>query len=193
MFWWRWSTFPSLPSSPQGLVRLTACIMRGKGPDGLPVSFCAVCGYMSPSAQNAIRHERIHTGERPFQCHLCNRRFSQSSNYRRHLIAIHAANPPAPPTWGVDKKKEKELIRAICWAKNHINEFIGIFPLLLVKKSRKRVKIRKDFFVFDHLRGRNVFIFITFCGDVSASCLVVCRHQRQQGCHLPATFVLIRD
>ncbi|CAG0916918.1 unnamed protein product [Notodromas monacha] len=86
---------PNLPAdiSRVGVVRLTAFILRGKASDGLSLSFCSACGYTSPSAQNAIRHERIHTGERPFECHVCFRRFSQSSNFRRHLAVVHSTVP----------------------------------------------------------------------------------------------------
>jgi uncharacterized Zn-finger protein len=27
----------------------------------------------------------VHTGEKPFECHLCDRRFNQSNNLNKHL------------------------------------------------------------------------------------------------------------
>ncbi|XP_052261847.1 gastrula zinc finger protein XlCGF57.1-like [Dreissena polymorpha] len=34
-------------------------------------------------------HMRVHTGEKPFECTFCRRRFAQKSNMKKHMIVMH--------------------------------------------------------------------------------------------------------
>ncbi|XP_049274720.1 histone-lysine N-methyltransferase PRDM9 [Rhipicephalus sanguineus] len=54
---------------------------------------CAHCPYSSNNKQHVIKHERIHTGERPFVCHVCRRGFTQRSALNSHLL-VHTAERP---------------------------------------------------------------------------------------------------
>ena len=45
----------------------------------MPNSICKECGQALSSAKALKIHMRTHTGEQPYQCEICNRRFNHSS------------------------------------------------------------------------------------------------------------------
>ncbi|KAG0431699.1 hypothetical protein HPB47_021526 [Ixodes persulcatus] len=56
---------------------------------------CSYCLYSSNVKCNVVRHERVHTGEKPFQCRQCNRAFTQSSALLSHR-RTHTGERPYP-------------------------------------------------------------------------------------------------
>ena len=53
---------------------------------------CSLCGFFSQGVnrkQNFQQHMRTHTGEKPFQCHLCPMRCLKKGNLKRHLRTTH--------------------------------------------------------------------------------------------------------
>ncbi|XP_064463844.1 zinc finger protein 596-like [Ornithodoros turicata] len=51
--------------------------------------WCGFCGYSSYYKARLKTHERTHTGERPYVCHVCFRAFSQNDALHRHSKAVH--------------------------------------------------------------------------------------------------------
>ncbi|KAL3461030.1 hypothetical protein BJX64DRAFT_261938 [Aspergillus heterothallicus] len=63
-----------------------------------PQSVCHRCSHCSREfvrAEHLVRHERIHTKEKPFQCKLCDQSFSRTDLLRRHEKKVHPARMPS--------------------------------------------------------------------------------------------------
>lgn len=54
---------------------------------------CEFCPYSSCSLYNVTRHERTHTGEKPFRCSVCERAFAQIGDLRIHM-RTHTGEKP---------------------------------------------------------------------------------------------------
>jgi len=57
---------------------------------------CSLCGRVLNKRQSLIAHERSHTGERPFKCEYCERRFITKQSLSRHIMNKHAAESGLP-------------------------------------------------------------------------------------------------
>lgn len=63
----------------------------GKAPF-LPFNFyfCDRCKFSTPKKSDLERHILIHTGERPFQCEICQKKFVRKTHLTRHVRIVHA-------------------------------------------------------------------------------------------------------
>ncbi|XP_016887286.1 zinc finger protein 708-like isoform X2 [Cynoglossus semilaevis] len=50
---------------------------------------CDVCGKVMKNKSSLARHSFIHTGKKPFACHLCDLRFNRRDNLQHHLSKLH--------------------------------------------------------------------------------------------------------
>ena len=50
---------------------------------------CKTCSKAFERSRDLIIHERIHSGERPFECKKCNKTFSTSKILRKHIKRLH--------------------------------------------------------------------------------------------------------
>lgn len=50
---------------------------------------CEVCARVFKKRHDLIKHRYIHTGEKPYACHLCDYRSTQSSNLNSHIRKSH--------------------------------------------------------------------------------------------------------
>ncbi|XP_045914486.1 zinc finger and BTB domain-containing protein 8B isoform X2 [Micropterus dolomieu] len=109
------SPSPSNERSPLGYSpsfnarQLMEMLARGEGPsplgdrvgqrftqglgDGLvvPVKLhkCPFCPYTAKQKGIMKRHIRCHTGERPFPCPMCGKRFTRQEHLRSHALSVH--------------------------------------------------------------------------------------------------------
>ncbi|GBM51298.1 hypothetical protein AVEN_164378-1 [Araneus ventricosus] len=57
--------------------------------EGHIVHCCIDCQYRSCKRSHMNRHEKIHTGERPFSCPHFGQRFTQKEHALRHISTVH--------------------------------------------------------------------------------------------------------
>ena len=70
------SARPLPPMEPS--VRTKGCVVSGR-------NTCEFCGKIFVNLSNLTVHRRSHTGEKPYQCSLCDYTTAQSSKLTRHM------------------------------------------------------------------------------------------------------------
>ena len=54
---------------------------------------CSYCDYSSDYKHVLIRHERLHTGDKPFKCKHCDKSFNQKGGLVNH-VRLHTGEKP---------------------------------------------------------------------------------------------------
>ena len=60
--------------------------MEGLRRQGVAVHYCQQCNYATERKSNLLQHSATHSGERPFECGICDDKFSQKAYLTNHLL-----------------------------------------------------------------------------------------------------------
>ena len=74
---WMINNHPKVPAMEPS-VRTKGCVISGR-------NTCEYCGKIFVNLSNLTVHRRSHTGEKPYQCNVCDYTTAQSSKLTRHM------------------------------------------------------------------------------------------------------------
>ena len=108
------------------------------------------CGKRFSRSDELTRHLRIHTGQKPFQCHICLRCFSRSDHLTTHIRTHTGEKPFACETCGrrfarSDERKRHKKVHDKEAAKSHIqqatNPEIAISPQVALSTAQNTLDV----------------------------------------------------
>lgn len=74
---------------------------------------CSYCPYSTDSRSHLVVHERTHTGQRPYVCHVCRKGFSCQTHLKDHL-RIHTNERPFSSHEDVQKRSHNGQRPFVC-------------------------------------------------------------------------------
>ncbi|CAG9789750.1 unnamed protein product [Diatraea saccharalis] len=78
---------------------------------------CQLCGYMTSSEPQLLRHEKLHKDYKKYQCHLCDYRAKHQMSLNYHLKSHKAKNRFKCTKCGYRSNVEKEALRHVVLCK----------------------------------------------------------------------------
>ena len=60
--------------------------MEGLRKRGVTVHYCQQSNYAAQRKDNLVEHSATHSGERPFECGICDQKFSLKGSLSKHLL-----------------------------------------------------------------------------------------------------------
>ncbi|XP_074657185.1 uncharacterized protein LOC141910349 [Tubulanus polymorphus] len=71
-----------------------SCMFGSQTSSGSVVQYCSQCGKYFKNAYNLKRHLLIHSGVKPFECMVCQKRFARKDKLRCHVRHCHGFDLP---------------------------------------------------------------------------------------------------
>ncbi|XP_064645315.1 zinc finger protein 208-like isoform X2 [Lineus longissimus] len=86
---------------------------------------CDICGCKFDSRSKMERHMRVHTGERPYECCYCQKRFTRTENLKMHVMRLHDVAEPLICKFCGNMYKERGDYQSHC-ANEHMEDEVGL-------------------------------------------------------------------